>query len=191
MGLVVRSLEDLPDISDRKYYIYLLDYGWHEPLGQALRDNFDRIAMSVSPHKGVVIRRAEDGVHFDDEVLSWHNINGEEVEDGHLLPAILITNRHPKEFRNALANEDRGKNAAFKMVLIPLKKFCKTTSEVVNALISITEDVKAERALKNFSVAKQMKRGVGRAIVDGVILEPNIAGFGFSLNKMFASLRKK
>jgi hypothetical protein len=192
MGLVVRSLEDLPSTSDRQYYIYLLDYGWHEPLADALIKNFDRIATSVSSHKGVVIRPSFDGIHFADEVLSWHSINGEDVENGKLLPAILLTNRHPREFRyfRAETTSDWEKHN-FKIVLIPLKKFCKTTTDVVNALISIADDVKVGKNLEKFSVAKEMKSGIGKAIVDGVILEPNIGGIGFSLNKMFDSLRKK
>jgi len=32
MGLIVKSLDDLPETSDREYFIYLLDYGWHEPI---------------------------------------------------------------------------------------------------------------------------------------------------------------
>lgn len=36
MGLYVQSLNNIPQSAHRDYYIYLLDYGWSEPLGNAL-----------------------------------------------------------------------------------------------------------------------------------------------------------
>ena len=187
MGLVVRNLDDLPDTSDREYFIYLLDYGWNEPLDQALKDNFDKIATSVSGHKGVVIRRSVDGVHFNDDVLSWHNINGLDADREDLLPAILITNRHPRIFKELADNDTTDKNIS--LVIIPLKKFCKTTSDVVNALVKITNDIKDKKDLKDFRVAKEMKPGVGKALVKGVILEPNFYGIGYSFNKLIDALK--
>ncbi len=194
MGLVVRSLDDLPETSDREYYVYLLDYGWDEPLDKALKDNFDKIATSISAHKGVVIRRSVEGVHFSDEVLSWHSINGENVEKQNLLPAILITNRHPRIFKELASNDGNGRSKEHTdigLVLIPLKKFCKTTTDVVNALIKITDDIRNKKDLKDFKVAKELKPGIGNAIVKGVILEPNFAGIGFSFNRMIEALRRK
>ena len=32
MGLMVHSLEEIPRNVERNYYIYLLDYGWDEPI---------------------------------------------------------------------------------------------------------------------------------------------------------------
>jgi hypothetical protein len=189
MGLVVRNLDDLPDTSDREYFIYLLDYGWNEPLDQALKDNFDKIATSVSGHKGVVIRRSVEGVHFNDDVLSWHNINGLDADREELLPAILITNRHPRIFKELAEKNKTDKNIS--LVIIPLKKFCKTTSDVVNALVKITNDIKDRKDLKDFRVAKEMKPGVGNALVKGVILEPNFMGIGFSFNKLIDALKNR
>ena len=50
--------------------------------------------------------RTDAGVHFSDEVLSWHHFNGDDVENEQLLPAILVTNRHPSEFRRRAAREN-------------------------------------------------------------------------------------
>ena len=44
MGLKVHSLEGFPEDKTRDYYVYLLDYGWKEPLGKSLRENFDHAA---------------------------------------------------------------------------------------------------------------------------------------------------
>ncbi|WP_286761551.1 hypothetical protein [Salegentibacter sp. UBA1130] len=192
MGLVVRNLADLPDTSDREYYIYLLDFGWHEPLDEALRDNFDKIATSVSSHKGVVIRRSDDGIHYNDEVLSWHSINGQDVEQEELLPAILITNRHPMEFKKRAENYNSNNKAIdpnFKMIIIPLKKICKTTTDVVDVLIKIINDVKNKKDLNDFRVAKELKPGVGKAITKSLILEPNFYGLGFSFDRLRKELK--
>lgn len=188
MGLVIRTLEDLPETSDREYYIYLLDYGWNEPLDQALKDNFDKIATSVSKHKGVVIRRSEEGIHFTDEVLSWHNINGQDAEKEKLLPAVLITNRSPRIFKDL--EDKRRTDKDIRLVLIPLKKFCKTTSDVVNALVKITNDIKEKKDLSDFRVSKELKPGIGNAIVKGIVLEPKLFGMGFSFNKMVEALKR-
>ncbi len=90
MGLYIQSLTNIPIDTTRNYFIYLLDYGWEEPLGEALIKNYEKMASIAAENKAVVIR-GTDKVHFQDEVLSWHNINGEDAED--MLPAILITNR--------------------------------------------------------------------------------------------------
>ncbi len=37
MGLRIHSLGQLPATVEREYYVYLLDYGWHEPLGVVQR----------------------------------------------------------------------------------------------------------------------------------------------------------
>ena len=73
MGLIVHSLENIPKSTRRKYFIYLLDYGWHEPISEALNDNFENMADRASKTNAVIIKgtRLE---HFENEVLSWHHI---------------------------------------------------------------------------------------------------------------------
>ena len=46
IGLMIHSLGELPANVERGYFIYLLDYGWDEPLGEALLKNFDRMGKS-------------------------------------------------------------------------------------------------------------------------------------------------
>ena len=78
MGLPVNSLFEIPFEARRQYYIYLLDYGWHEPLSEVLSQNFTHMAEIASKNNAVVIRSSERGDHFSDEVFSWHGINGED-----------------------------------------------------------------------------------------------------------------
>ena len=188
MGLYVQSLNNIPQSAHRDYYIYLLDYGWSEPLGNALMNNYEKMARLAAENDAVVIRGTHR-VHFEDEVLSWHHINGENAED--LLPAILITNRHPYLFKESYGNTNSCIEDDLKMILVPLKKFCSTTTDVISLVEKMFNDIKAHKDLKDFRVYKEMKKGLGHALADAIILEPNFGGIGFSFSKMINYFRKK
>jgi len=74
VGLKIHSLGELPAEASREYYVYLLAYGWEEPLSRALRDNFDRMAEAASRNDAAMLLGA--GNKLNDEVLSWHGVNG-------------------------------------------------------------------------------------------------------------------
>lgn len=186
MGLMIHSLENLPSSARRDYFIYLLDYGWNEPISDALRNNFDKMAQIAAKNKAVVIKGTEIA-HFQNEVLSWHRINNENAEE--LLPALLITNKHPQYFRESNEMFEGRKNYLrlendLKLILIPFKKFCETTNQVLTLIEKIFKDIEEKKELSDFQIAKQMNKGIGRAIVDSIILEPNFSGIGISLRKL-------
>ncbi len=95
MGLYIHSSGEIPIGAERAYYVDLLDYGWEEPLGSTVRANLPRMADIASRSDAVVISGPR-GAPFEDEVLSWHRVNGQDAAD--VLPAILITTRHPLHF---------------------------------------------------------------------------------------------
>lgn len=169
MGLMVHSLENIPTSARRDYFIYLLDYGWQEPISQALRDNFDRMAQLASTSKAVVIKGTEIA-HFQNEVLSWHQINNEEADD--LLPALLITNAHPAYFRDKNENFTGNKNILrvddeyeeMKLILVPFKRMCTTTGDVISIIEKVFQDIAEAKDLSAFKIAKEMKKGIGKAI---------------------------
>lgn len=191
MGLMVYSLENVPLSENRNIFIYLLDYGWNEPISQALRDNFDKMAQIAAKNKAVIIKGTEIG-HFDNEVMSWHQINNQDADD--LLPALLITNQHPMNFRNfEIGRKYTGKknllrikenNKDPKLIFVPFRRFCKTTNDVINLIHKIFSDIQEQKDLSEFKIAKEMKKGIGKAIFDSIILEPNFSGVGFSINKL-------
>ena len=184
MGLMVHSLEGMPEEHNRDYFIYLLDYGWHEPLSEVMIKNFGKMATLASEQKNaVVIMKADVGVHFSDEVLSWHKINNDDAEKDKLLPAILVTNRHPAEFKKRGDSEKFKIEPNLKMILFPLKKHCKDTSEVISLIQMIFSKIKNGEDLDNFNITAEKKRGIRGAIADSLILEPNFAGLGFNFNK--------
>jgi hypothetical protein len=54
----------------------------------------------------------------------------------------------------------------------------------------IFNDIKSKKELKNFQVRAVQKAGVGGALVDSLILEPNFAGVGVDLKKVFSIFRR-
>jgi len=183
MGLYVHSLGEIPAAAKRAYYVYLLDYGWESRLGEAVRSNIPRMADLASKSDAVVIHGPR-GVHFEDEVLSWHHINGRDAEN--ILPAILVTTRHPRTFRESFVTGRRRTSSDDALLILPLKKLCTTPDDVVDLIAKVFRDIEAKKAITGFEAAKEMRRGIGRAIVDAVILQPKIGGIGFDLKKFFS-----
>lgn len=181
MGLMVHSLDEVPESVDRDYYIYLLDYGWKEPLSEVITQNYTQIADLSSKHNAVFIS-GTIGSHVNNEILSWHKINGENGEL--VLPAILITTENPHLFKKSSCGANVEKLDS-KIILIPLKKHCKTSTEVITLIEQIFNDIQNASELKNFEVKKEMKDSIWNRLLDGVILEPNISGIGFNLKKFF------
>lgn len=138
MGLYVHSIGELPGEAYRSYYVYLLDYGWDETFGDAVRKNLPRMADTASRSDAVVIHGPR-GMHFEDEVLSWHHINGSAAED--VLPAILVTTRHPRTFREVYGPGSAFPAPADALLLIPLRKTCKTPDDVVALIDRLFRDV--------------------------------------------------
>jgi hypothetical protein len=58
----------------------------------------------------------------------------------------------------------------------------------VTLIDQVFTDIKDEKRLKHFAVAKQMRRGVKNAIVNAAILQPKIGGFGIDLRKFFSGI---
>jgi len=189
---MVHSLEGMPEEHHRDYFIYLLDYGWSEPLNDALRNNFNRMANLASQKKNaVVIMGIDPGVHFSDEVLSWHNINGDDAEKEQLLPAILVTNRHPAEFRKRAMKGNNKAEADLKMILFPLKKYCQNTTEVISLIQRIFGSIKLGKDLDNFAITNEKKKGIDGALVNSISLEPTFSGDNFSYNDLINYFKPK
>src|SRR5260370_29796619 len=156
IGLYVHSLGEIPTGAERAYYVYLLDYGWEESLGNAVRANLPRMADMASRSKAVVIHGPR-GVHFEDEVLSWHRVNGQDAKN--ILPALLITTRHPSTFHESFETEKSKKERRDALLLIPLRKVCKSAEDVVELIQRVFEDIKDKKQLSKFRAEKRMRRG--------------------------------
>jgi hypothetical protein len=180
MGLMIHSLGEMPTETCRGYYVYLLDYGWQEPTVTRLHDNFDRLS-DLASHNDAVVLRGTVGSHFVDEVLSWHHINGQDAEG--LLPAILVTTRHPEEFRSA----EEKTRLEHPMLLIPLRQICRSPDDAIPLVEKLFSDIRDRKNLADFTVAKHLRKGQNGALVDALILQPTIGGMGVDL-KVIVSL---
>ena len=183
MGLKVHSLARLPSDIDRDYFVYLLDYGWDEPLSRGLRVNFDRMASLASRNNAVVVA-GFDGEEFTNEVFSWHCING--IAGDEILPAILITTCHPHRFaeQNEFPHRSRYHRDALyddRMVLIPLRPTCKSETDVAGLIERVFRDIRDRRELRQFAVHREVAQGSGGALVDALVLQPNVGGIGVDL----------
>lgn len=181
MGLMVHSLCELPADEDayrRSFYVYLLDYGWEKELTEEMYDYFPRMAEAASRH-GAVVLRGTVGHHFADEVLSWHHVNGSDAR--RLLPAILITTKHPLEFRQrSWITGEQGDRLLF----IPLRDVCKSPRDVAPFLGRLFSDIQQKRRLSEFEVVDHMVAGRNNAILDAIVLNPTPTGTGLDLIEM-------
>jgi len=184
MGLHVHNLGNLPNTVDgRNYFIYVLDYGWKEPLTDALVSNFTNMARMAAESRSIVVAGIEP-IHFANEVFSWHGINGENGEE--ILPAILISTLTPSYFKESYDEFSRSKEIDDKLLVIPLKKACQTTDDVIELIKSIFSDIKDKKKLSGFKIAKKINKNGFKRLADAVILEPNFAGVGLDFKKLFA-----
>jgi hypothetical protein len=186
MGLMIHSLGEIPATAERDYYLYLLDYGWKEPIRDALIDNFERMADRASKTNSVIFKGTV-GEHFSDEVLSWHNING--LDGERMLPAILITTRNPNEFREV--GERKGTDSQHNLLLIPIKDVCRTATDVIDLVEKIFVDIEQKKSLDDFKVMQEIKAGRKGSVVDALILQPNIHGFGVDIKKVIELFKGK
>ena len=163
-------------------------YNWDEPIGNTLRANFDRMAEFASKNDAVVIQPVGES-HFYSDLLSWKSINGMKPEE--LLPALMITSIHPRYF---LARHDRQYcNEPIpedELIFLKLNDTCKHPTDVIKLIEKIFQDIKEKKEIKDFQITKKQKAGVGSALVNALILEPNFAGVGVDLKKMFSIFRQ-
>jgi len=187
MGLHIHSLDNIPNEVDRDYFVYLLDYGWDgDSLSEALNKNYGKMANLAAQNRAVVIKGTSN--HFSDDVFSWHSING--LRGEFVLPAILITNTVPSNFKNTAVDVKENKelyqeNGDTKLILIPLKKFCKSADEVISMINQIFENISKGEDLSNFDILRRIKSSRKSRMFDAIILEPNFYGIGVNLKKLF------
>ena len=181
MGLKINTIAEIPNNVSRSYYLYILDYyNWDEPIGNTLRDNFDKIAEFTAKNDSVVIQGIKES-HFYNELFSFDRINGMTPEE--LLPALMITTLHPQYFLSRDEKRSIGEPIPKdKVIFLKISEICKSPSDVIKLIGKIFSDIKSKKAICDFAVTKYSRRGVGGALVDSMILEPKILGAEIELN---------
>jgi hypothetical protein len=182
MGLRIHTLEVVSPEVERDYYVYILDYGWSQPLSEVIKRNLKQLEAWASKNGSVIITGLGEVGHFDNQVLSWHGINGQPGEES--LPAILITRTNPRKFKEYSDSENRRVDPSFKYILVPLIKVCKTENDVMTLVTRVIYDIENKKDLNDFRVLKELNPSFGRAFLNSIILEPNFNGVGFSFNRL-------
>jgi len=188
MGLHISSIASLPLSETRDYYLYVLDYyNWNEPISKTLTDNIDRIQAFCAANDAVMVKGLPDS-HFSSEVLSWVGINGEHAPSA--LPALMVTTVHPTYFMSA---HERKPDSEIEdaLVLLKIRELCPTSQDVVTLLEKIFSDIKQKKRICDFAVSKEQRAGDHPALVDALILEPNVSGIGVDLRKLGSWLKAK
>ena len=188
MGLHVHSISNLPLSETRAYYIYVLDYySWDEPVSNSLQANFSKIESFCAKNDAVMVKGLPDS-HFYSDVLSWVGINGQ--DPGTVLPALLITTVHPRYFIEA-NNQQHAKDIRDSMVFLKIRDICKTPGEVVDLLEKVFSDIKSKKNIRDFTIARELRAGEHGALVDALILEPNISGLGINIKKLVSWFKSR
>ena len=188
VGLYVNSIADIPLSESRAYYLYVLDYyNWDEPISNSLRANSEKIAAFCAENNAVMIKGLPNS-HFYSEVLSWVKINGQSPNT--VLPAILITTIHPKYFIES-DNSKPTREISDSLVFLKIRDICKTPSETITLLEKIFKDCKEKKKIKDFTITRELRKGEHGALVDALILEPSIAGFGVDVKKIISWAKGK
>jgi hypothetical protein len=161
--------------------LYVLDYcNWNEPVSDILKANLERIAAMCAANDAVMVKGLPDS-HFCSEVLSWVEINGQGPST--VLPAILITTIHPSYFIDSNGKQPPNE-ISDSLIFLKIRELCKNPGDVVVLLEKIFGDIKERRKIKDFTIVREMRKGEHGALVDALILEPNVGGLGVDVKKL-------
>ena len=178
MGLKVSTIARLPIATDRDYFIYFLDYGWDEPLSRALYDNFDRMAAFAAENRSLVIAGL-NRQEFANEVLRWHQVNGEDAEN--LLPAIMIADCDPRllarsnKYSGLGPERLRGGAKPERFFIVPLRQVCQSPTDVAGLLTRIIDDIKNKKKISGFSVTEVVDK-TSKGLSEMIVLRPRASG---------------
>lgn len=200
MGLIVSHITGLESYKDRQLYVYLLDFGWPDgEYEQIFKRHWHALSGRASDNKSLIIS-SNKGIHFANEVLSYHRVF--ELDADEVLPAILITKTHPSYFvetngpmEREIENSATDELCKDDVVLIPLKLACSTPDAFASVIESIFSDLEGGLELQNFSVAKHDAnpnnippagswRRVVQRVGKSILLAPNVAGIGVDLKEL-------
>lgn len=102
---------------------------------------------------------------------------------GTVLPALLITTIHPNYLIESNSAEPPHE-ISDSLILLKIRDICKSPGDVIVLLEKISSDIKERKKIKDFTIARELHKGEHGALVDALILEPNIAGLGVDVKKL-------
>ncbi|MGP0059821.1 MAG: hypothetical protein ACLPID_11100 [Beijerinckiaceae bacterium] len=189
MGLYISHMSTISIKVDRSLYIYLLDYGW--PGGkweQLFKQHFMHMA-DLATASGAVVIGSMNGVHFANEVLSWHRVGDLNVDD--VLPGLLVTKTHPSYFVESYDEANPPAPGLEELLVIPLKPFCNDETDFLRAIEGVFSDLQNGLQLKNFQIAERDPRqrralNIGKRVINAIALKPGAFGVSIDLKALLS-----
>jgi hypothetical protein len=186
MGLYVSHLDSVTIKDKRSLYVYLLDYGWPDGQWEQL---FKRHFMQMADRAaetGAVVIASPRGVHFANDVLSWHRIG--DLDGSAILPALLITKTPPHYFKEC-HNEEPAAEGLEDLLVVPLRPICRDETDFLRIMEGVFSDLKEGRELRNFQAAEHDARSslqrLGTRLVQAIELKPGAFGVSIDLKTFF------
>lgn len=167
---------------DKDWFIYLLEYGDKDPFTQALRACFDEMADWASQGNSVVIK-GTNPVHFNDEVLSWHNIGGLRGED--ILPAIMVSTINPHVFNEYEDRTPVKYKPSDKLIIISLRDLATNGDQVYSSVKKIMSELKSAENLTGLSIIKT-ENSFREKFVNAFQLKPSFFGVGIDIKQLLS-----
>jgi hypothetical protein len=93
MGYYLNSLGNLPIDDDISFYIFVVNGNWKEPLYNMIQENFAHIARNIGDR--AVIAMGLEPASWGTQIAATY-LGKDHSEFFGLLPALIITNAHPK-----------------------------------------------------------------------------------------------
>jgi len=186
MGLYISHMDTVTIKGDRSLYVYLLDYGWPEGEWERLfKKHFMHMADRAS-QTGAVVIGSMRGIHFANEVLSWHAVG--DLDPEHVLPGLLITKTHPSYFKDTDGPVKLAPGMK-DLLVVPLKPLCKDETDFLRTIEGIFTDLRNGAELNNFQIAKHdgrqpKSRSLGKRLVNAIAVKPGAFGFSVDLKEL-------
>lgn len=175
MGYMLNSLGNLPVDDEVRFYIYVINGQWREPLYEVMERNFASVARSIG--KSAVIAIGLDPKEWYGEVAEAYL--GKDHDDCfQLLPALLITDAHPSQI-----------SAESLRLLVPLRDAESRFGGWPQFFSLLTDFVqlKSDEFVKRFE-KKEDLISVANSIVD---LKPGIFGVSININELVTRWQKR
>jgi hypothetical protein len=174
MGYLLNSLGNLPIDTEVKFYAFVINGQWEEPLYQVIDQNFSRIAKSIGSH--AVIAKGTEPAEWTREVAEEY-LGPNHDQYFHLLPALLITDAHPSQVTEKSLR-----------LLIPLRDVEERFGgwNQFFTLLGGFVQGKSDEFVKKFE-ARDLVETVNKIVQ----VKPAMFGIGLNINELFALWRRR
>jgi len=175
VGYLLNSLSNLPVDDEVNFYIFVINGQWDEPLYGMMEKNFATVAKNIG--NSAVIARGLDPAAFVAEVQDKY-VGHDQDDLWGLLPALLITDRHP----------DRLDDKAMRLV-IPLREADTRCGGWPNffRLLSDFVQFRSDEFLQHFQKKEDVIGDLNRFIE----IKAEFFGIALNVNEIFAWWRER